>query len=360
MRKMANAISASSVEDTPEVALEGYIAAAAARLAPVPVESEEGQHIYRALANHIWCQQQRPVSANDIRELWQRIDSIKRGSQVNYGLCGIHFWAADFANALATATVALDPDTNQRLAAWLDDWPQVCILGQIGRGKSSTINRLFGAKVANISHHTACTTTVTDYKLVTGTFLNRPTGVVLWDAPGYGDDRWPWDRYVKLYRRLSRKCDVVVFMVDNDRVLNMDTRMLKKLKKRAQLDAKLVVAINKADLFHPCNWDEQAHAPSAAMQDSIRQRVAVVAEYLELENADRVVPLSALRNWNVYALLTAMVDAAGQSKGARLLHAVRPDEHGTEGAGQESSGAELGKRFGISSALREHFRAVLG
>jgi len=323
------------------------------------VDSEEGKHLYRALGGHIWCRHQRPVSAGDIRDLWERIDTLKRGAPVVYDICGIHFWAADYANALATESVTLDPETNQRLAAWLDDWPNVCVLGQIGRGKSSTINRLFGIKVAEISHHVACTATVSDYRLVTGTFLNRPTGIVLWDVPGYGDERWPWDRYVKLYRRLARKCDVVVFMVDNDRVLTLDLRMFKKLQKRVELESKLVVAINKGDLFHPCNWDEKANAPSPEMLETLRQRAAVVADYLELHDHPRVVPLSALKNWNIFALLTAMVDAAGESKGASLLRAARPDDRGTEGAGAKSSGAELGKRFGISTALRSHFRSVL-
>jgi small GTP-binding protein len=352
-------IAAPSCDQTPESALEHYITAAAARTEPVAIESAEGKHVYRALANHVWARHQRPVTASDIRDLWERIDSIKRGAPVVYPLCALHFWAADFANALGSEALDMDPDTNQRLAAWLDDWPNVCILGQIGRGKSSTINRLFGVKMAEISHHTACTSTVSDYRLVTGMFLGRPTGVILWDVPGYGDDRWPWDRYVKLYRRLARKCDVVVFMMDNERMMSVDLRMFKKLKKQVMLETKLVVAINKADLFYPCTWSEEACAPSPGMQDTIRERIGVVADYLGLRNTDRVVPLSALRNWNTFALLNAMVDAAGDSKGANLLRAVQPDGRGTEGAGEGSLGAELGKRFGMGAVLRSHFRSVL-
>ncbi|MCY3020004.1 MAG: 50S ribosome-binding GTPase [Planctomycetota bacterium] len=356
---MTHVLTAPTMDHTPDAALGNYIAAAAARIAPVPVDSGEGKHLYRALACHVWCRHQRPVSASDIRDLWERIDSIKRGAPVGYALCGIHFWAAEYANSLAADTVSLDPEHNQRLAAWLGDWPNVCILGQIGRGKSSTVNRLFGVKVAEISHHTACTATVSDYRLVTGSFLNRPTGIVLWDVPGFGDERWPWDRYVKLYRRLARKCDVVVFMLDNDRLFHMDFRMLKKLRKQAAFETKLVVAINKADLFHPCNWDAKAHAPSPEMQETIEQRVAVVAEHLGLTDSKRVVPISALKNWNVFGLLTAMVDASGESKGAVLLRAVRPDGQAPEGAANQAAEAELGKRFGIGAALRSHFRSVL-
>jgi len=356
---MMTALTAPSVMTTPEALLENYITSAANRTAPIPVDSDEGKRLYRAVASHVWSRYQRPVMATDIRDLWERIDTIKRGSPVNYQIYSIHFWAADYANSLATETVSLDPATNQRLAAWLDDWPNVCILGQTGRGKSSTINRLFGIKVAEISHHTSCTSTVTDYRLVTGTFLNRPTGVVMWDVPGYGDSRMSWERYVKLYRRMARKCDVVVFMVDNDRGLHLDLKMFKKLKKISSLESKLVVAINKADLFFPCTWDEASNAPSDDMRETIRQRASVVSDFLEIESARRVVPISALKNWNIYTLLTTMVDAAGESNGASLLRAARPDDRGTNGAGDNSSGAELGKRFGISTSLRSHFRSVI-
>jgi uncharacterized protein len=359
--KMSASLIEPSIHQSPDALLESYIAAAAARTAPIPVDSDEGKRLYRALAAHVWSRHQRPVLANDIRDLWERIDCIKRGGGVHYGIVDIHYWAADYANMLATETVSLNPETNQRLAAWLEDWPNVCVLGQTGRGKSSTINRLFGVKIAEISHHTSCTSTVTDYRLVTGTFLNRPTGVVMWDVPGYGDERLTWEKYVKLYRRLARKCDVVIFMLDNDRHLHLDLKMFKKLAKRIpELRKKLVVALNKADLFFPSDWDEHLRAPSEDMRANILQRAARLASLLELQDTHRIVPISALKNWNIFALLNAMVDAAGESKGANLLRAAHPVAGGTEGAGDKSSGAELGKRFGISRAmLRSHFRSVI-
>ena len=353
-----NTLAAPKVTMTPEAALENYIAIAASRAAPVAVDSEEGQLLYRALTQHIWCVQQRPVVASDIRDLWQRIDSIKRGAPVFYDISGVHFWAAEYANSLSAASVTLTPEANHRLAAWLDDWPNVCILGQTGRGKSSTINRLFGIKMTEISHHAACTSTVSDYRLVTGTFLNRPTGIVLWDVPGYGDERLTWEQYVKLYRRLARKCDVVIFMVDNDRSLRLDLKMFRKLRKVVDIDSKLVVAINKADLFYPCNWDEKLSAPSEEMYDVIQQRVALLGDYLGLKQTQRIIPISALRNWNMYRLLSAMVEAAGQSKGASLLRAIHPSDQGTEGKGQSATGLETGRRFGFGN-LRALFRSAI-
>src|SRR5205085_9796958 len=141
------------------------------------------------------------------------------------------------------------------------------------------------------NHHRSCTSTVSDYRLITGKFLGRPTGIVLWDVPGYGDERMPWAQAVRLYRRMARRCDVVVFMLDNDRSAQLDIKMFKKLNKRVpQLQSKLVVAINKADLFHPYDWDFKAHAPSPAMHEEIRQRVSFIGDALELERRDRVVP----------------------------------------------------------------------
>lgn len=342
--------------ETPAAALEHYIALSASRTEPVPVDSEEGRLLYRALAQLVWANEQRPVVAADIRDLWERIDTIKRGSPVQYGIYGIHFWAADYANSVSTDAVAIGPEANQRLAAWLDDWPNICVLGQTGRGKSTTINRLFGSKMAQTSHHKACTSTVTDYRLVTGTFMNRPTGVVLWDVPGYGDGRLPWNAYVKLYRRMAAKCDVVLFMLDHERTLPDDLKMFKKLRKRVLDKEKIVVCINKADLFHPGDWDERLQAPGAKMAETLAERIGVVSEALDLRGSQRVVAISALRNWNLYALIECLVDAAGQSRAPNLLRALSKMAQNTDA---KASDTELSARFGINKAMRTRFRRVL-
>ena len=337
-----NTSKAASIEHTPGVLLEEYVATAAAQSTPIPIDSEQGKQMYRTLAQHVWRERQRPVVASDVRDLWERIDSMKRGAPVQYAIESIHFWAADFVNSLCTGAVEVGDDCGRRLAAWLDDWPNVCILGHSGRGKSSTINRLFGVKVAETSHHESCTSSVTDYRLVTGTFLNRPTGITLWDVPGYGDERLPFEHYVQLYKRLARKCDVVVFMLDNEWGAHLDLKMFRKLKERVRgLTRKLVVAINKADLFYPHDWNEELHAPSDKMMSSIQRRLDAASTRLELKDNSRVVALSALKDWNVYGLVTAMVDAAGESKGAKMLRAVRHDEADPSGL-LESDDASAG------------------
>lgn len=318
-----------SIDHTPEVLLEDYITEAASRPDPIPVESEDGKQLYRALVQHIWKCHQRPVVAADVRDLWARIDSLKRGERVTYGVSGIHFKVADYANSLHSGAIELDGEAGKRLAAWLDDWPNVCVLGHTGRGKSSTINRLFGVKLAEICHDESCTRGVTDYRLVTGTFLNKPTGIILWDVPGFGDDERPFDDYVKLYKRLARQCDVVLFMLDNERAFNLDFKMFKKLKRRVPgLQKKIVVVVNKADLFFPHDWDTQENAPSEAMLRGIRRRLQIVLDKMELKSDSRAVAISALKNWNVYGLVNAMVEAAGESKGARLLRAVKRPKGG--------------------------------
>jgi len=351
---MSQTLAARGIFDTPEAALEYYISAAAARTEPVPIDSEEGKRVYRSLAQLIWLRDQRPVSPADIRDLWERIDSIKRGAPVNYGIVGVHFWAADFANAIHTETVELGAETNQRLSSWLDDWPNICVLGQTGRGKSTTINRLFGAKMAEINHYRSCTTTVTDYRLVTGQYMGRPTGVVLWDVPGYGDERMPWERYVKLYRRMAKKCDVVLFMLDHERTLPADLKMFKKLRKRVSSARKFVVCINKADLFFPGDWDAQYHVPSLQMAASIAERIALVAKTLGLPKQEQIVPISALHGWNLFALVNALVVAAGDKRAPQLLRAFAK----MKGVKSDAE-KDLGERFGVPPVLRSKFRKVL-
>ena len=51
--------------------------------------------------------------------------------------------------------------------------------------------------------------------------------------------------------------------------------------------------------------------------------------------------MSALKNWNVYGLVNAMVEAAGESKGANLLRAVKHNK-------STPDDRETGKRFGVN------------
>jgi uncharacterized protein len=352
---MPERLNETTIFETPEAALERYIALSAARTEPVPVDSEEGRALYRTLARWLWNTHHRAVDANDIRALWQRIDTLKRGSPVTYEIGGIHFWAADFANAQHAAATDLSPESNQHLAAWLDDWPNVCLLGQTGRGKSTTVNRLFGAKMAETSHHKACTSTVTDYRLVTGQFLGRPTGITLWDVPGYGDDRMPWNAYVKLYRKLSKKCDVVIFMFDHERTLPEDLDMFKKIRKKAGDDRKLVVCINKADLFFPGDWDSAANAPGPQMAQTIGEHIGIVAQKLGLADPKQVLSVSALKGWNMLALINALVRAAGETRAPQLLRALRSVDTEPQTAAEK----EMAERFGVSDALRKGFRKKL-
>src|SRR5476651_1541468 len=83
-----------TIEQSPDAILEKYILITASKPEPIPVDSDDGKKLYRALGLHVWNRHQRPVTANDIRELWERIDGIKRGAPVGYQLSGIHFWAA--------------------------------------------------------------------------------------------------------------------------------------------------------------------------------------------------------------------------------------------------------------------------
>src|SRR3989442_1516674 len=84
-----------TVEQSPDAILEKYIIATATKPEPISIDSEDGKKLSRALALPVGNRQQRPVTAADIRELWERIDSIKRGAPVGYGLTGIHYWAAE-------------------------------------------------------------------------------------------------------------------------------------------------------------------------------------------------------------------------------------------------------------------------
>jgi predicted GTPase len=119
---------------------------------------------------------------------------------------------------------------------------------------------------------------------------------------------------------------------------------------------KIVVCINKADLFYPGDWDERLHAPGAKMAETLAERIGVLSEALDLRGSQQVVAISALRDWNLYALIASLVEAAGQSRAPKLLRALSKMAQTSESRTAET---DLGARFGIKEAMRSRFRRVL-
>jgi small GTP-binding protein len=191
--------------------------------------------------------------------------------------------------------------------------PRIAVIGETGVGKSSTINALF-ARGLPVSHTTACTQIETEIAVDGG----HPLRIV--DLPGLGEDFQSDKRHRETYARVLPEADVVLWVLKADnRAMTHVQGVLRSLVRTKVLDPKrLVVALNQVDLLQPGVWDTTINLPSVEQEETIASRRDDVVQ--KLRQAVRglpdrhVVAYSALRFYNVEALLEALLSACSETR----------------------------------------------
>jgi predicted GTPase len=194
-----------------------------------------------------------------------------------------------------------------KLLAARETPPRIALIGETGVGKSSTINALFNKNVP-VSHSRACTTHETELTVKRGKLK-----VV--DMPGLGEDVDRDREHMELYQRTLPGCDVVLWILKADnRAFTGIQRSLAELIASSALDPRrLVVGVNQVDALQPDGWNTRFNIPSREQEATLTERLAdVSARLAKVQGLGgvRIIPYSALKNYRLPDLLTAITDAA--------------------------------------------------
>lgn len=141
--------------------------------------------------------------------------------------------------------------------------PTIGLIGVSGVGKSSTINSLFKTNLL-VSHTVAGTKEFSasnlNLTLNSGNGKNLKSSLVIFDAPGLGEDMRKDAEYLDMYEEKLPDCDVILWvMTARNRAIALDQMYLEKLSRFHQ---KFVFGINQVDLVEPRNWNEKINLPS--------------------------------------------------------------------------------------------------
>lgn len=190
--------------------------------------------------------------------------------------------------------------------------PRIALIGETGVGKSSTINALFGHGL-EISHTRACTQIETEVVGVRG----RPVHV--FDMPGLGEDVDADEKHYDTYKRVLPTVDVIVWIVkaDNRAMTHIQVALERLVKHEILNPARLVVAMNQADLVQPGAWDPRINLPSTEQEATIRARREDITRKLQkvVKVADRqVIAYSATTFYNLDELFESMLGACDETR----------------------------------------------
>ncbi len=195
--------------------------------------------------------------------------------------------------------------------------PTIGIIGVSGTGKSSTINTMFRTSLP-VSHTTACTkkfeSSQIDVQLTHGQAEPTPTKLVVYDAPGLGEDIRQDPGYIEMYQRYLPKCDVILWvMAARNRALALDQTYLKEFR---SLHSRMVFGLNQVDLVEPMNWKAGLPIPSSEQKAHITEIITDRSKRLgEIVDSEvKVIPYSNVRGFNLEELFAGLI---GHVKGDR-------------------------------------------
>ena len=196
--------------------------------------------------------------------------------------------------------------------------PAVAIIGEVGVGKSSTLNALFnsGLEVGNAKATTQEAKALEINLRTTPSKRNDPVDLVFYDLPGLGESIARSAKHRATYDEVLKTVDVAVWVLS---ALHGPMEAMQRYLKdelghiNSELLNRMVFAVNKIDLVEPRNWSPYSNVPSPEQTAVIGQRIADVRQKIveALPNWDgEVVAYSAAKHYNLALLFEVMLRGA--------------------------------------------------
>ncbi|MEU4474208.1 GTPase [Micromonospora sp. NPDC023888] len=148
---------------------------------------------------------------------------------------------------------------------------RILVVGRTGVGKSSIINSVVGASVAQTGKYRPTTAKIERYDAE-----YRESTMVLIDTPGFGDAGWDRsndERYLALIEQEAGEIDLVLFVtkLDDTRVERSEYDTLRALTTKFGhgLWDRAVVVLTRADKFTRLDYPDELAQRSAALREAM-------------------------------------------------------------------------------------------
>lgn len=224
---------------------------------------------------------------------------------------------------LELSAASIDSETKQMLLKRIEEVQNksinILITGATGAGKSSTINALFGKKVAVVGEGVEPETAEIQ-KFVLG-------NVVLWDSPGLGDspqkDRIFSKNIVDMLQRKDETgaalIDVVLVVVDSSaRDMGTTYEMINNVLIPNMPDTgRILIALNQCDIaLKGKYWDCATNTPKEPLQKFLQEKIDSVQKRVQEATSVHVNPIyySALHQYNISKLFLYLLESTPDEK----------------------------------------------
>lgn len=149
----------------------------------------------------------------------------------------------------------------------------ILIIGATGVGKSTLLNKIHNAEVANIGYGACPETSDLDAYPLT-------EKIIIWDSPGLGEQTVQDKKYKKKLKNILLRdsfIDLILIVIDiNNKSINTVVDLLKFIQEvDDQFSDKYVFILNKVDeAKHSRYWNEQMSKPSREQDRYIQSAIS--------------------------------------------------------------------------------------
>lgn len=206
-----------------------------------------------------------------------------------------------------------------------DKPPTIGLIGVSGVGKSSTINTLFKTNLA-ISHTKACTKEFEEIELGIkakhGVLEGKNVQLVIYDAPGLGEDIDKDPQYIEMYKENLPKCDVIIWILSaRNRAIALDQQYLEIFR---EYKDRIIFGLNQVDLIEPMDWNPNFPIPSKIQRERLNEIIQDRRDKLSkvMGKEVNIIPYSNYKHYNLEPFFTGILESC-QTKRKWLLHALK-------------------------------------
>lgn len=243
-------------------------------------------------------------------------------------------------------------DRAEAVAAVAETPVNILLVGRTGAGKSSVINTLFDADLAEVDVLPS-TDTIGTYRWQGG----AGETLILWDSPGY--EQVNRTDYRNQLLDCARQADLLLLVTPAlDPALQMDADLLRDMRQEVP-DLPAITALTQVDRLRPLrewqppyDWQWGDRPKEISIREATRYRQEQLGEL-----CDRILPLvtrdAQRAAWNTSALSNALVELIDPAKELRLARFLRDRE------AQVTAAARLIDRYRLQMSTTQGIAAFL-